>query len=106
MVGFVWAAWHIPLWFIKGTNQADMNFLHFAIFVMSLSFLLSIVYLARRSIFLCIILHAFANSFLMVFVPINKILPSVIILIFSILVYILFQTIEKIKTNSDYPVKN
>lgn len=39
LVGFVWALWHLPLMFLKGTPQHDMNFAAFSLFVIACSIL-------------------------------------------------------------------
>lgn len=64
IVSLVWGIWHIPLWFLKGVPQYGTNFLEFMLGTISLSFLLTIVYLATRSVFICILFHAFENAYL------------------------------------------
>lgn len=58
-----WAIWHLPLWFIKGTAQFGTSFGTFVLSVSVLSILLTILYIETKSIFICIIFHAFSNSF-------------------------------------------
>lgn len=95
IVGIIWAVWHLPLWFIQGSNQASWSFLYFSIIVMALSFLLSVIHSATKSIFLCITFHAFINSFWEVFVPNDKLLPACITLMFAIVIFITFEYIGK-----------
>lgn len=64
IVSVVWGIWHLPLWFIPGVPQYGTNFLEFMLATISLSFLLSIVYLATRSVFICILFHALENAYL------------------------------------------
>lgn len=64
IVSLVWGIWHIPLWFLRGVPQYDTNFPEFLMGTFSLSFLLTIVYMATRSVFLCILLHALENAYL------------------------------------------
>lgn len=66
--GFLWAAWHIPLFFIEGTYQANiltMNPLYMINFfagIMPLGFIITWVYVGnKRSIFACSIFHFIIN---------------------------------------------
>ncbi|WP_274366291.1 CPBP family intramembrane glutamic endopeptidase [Paenibacillus thermotolerans] len=62
VVSVFWAIWHIPLWFINGTVQTELNFWWFCASVLWMSVLLSVVYIATNSVFLCILMHALFNS--------------------------------------------
>lgn len=64
IVSLVWGIWHIPLWFLRGVPQYGTNFPEFMLGIISLSFLLTIVYLATRSVFICILFHALENAYL------------------------------------------
>lgn len=66
--GFLWAAWHIPLFFIDGTYQANilaMNplyMINFFVGMMPLGFIITWVYVKNnRSIFACSIFHFVIN---------------------------------------------
>lgn len=84
ITGTIWAVWHIPLWFIPGTHQqTDLNFLWFLINAAALSFLLAAIYNGTRSIFLCILFHAFTNAFWDIIPPSYEFLPIIIVLILS-----------------------
>lgn len=61
--GVIWAVWHLPLFFIKGTNQnVMMNFGLFILYVIGIAFLLAAVYRISKSVWLCILLHALINA--------------------------------------------
>ena len=85
-VGIIWAVWHLPLWFINGTNQQKMNFLWFCINTIMLSFFIGSVTYISQSIFMAIIAHASINAFWEVMAATDKILPSIILMIFVIIV--------------------
>ena len=85
-VGIIWAVWHLPLWFISGTNQQKMNFLWFCINTIMLSFFIGSVTYISQSIFMAIIAHASINAFWEVMAATDKILPSIILMIFVIIV--------------------
>jgi membrane protease YdiL (CAAX protease family) len=61
-VGLIWAAWHLPLFFIAGTSQYGMNFPVFAFAVIGGALLLAWLYDRTRSILLCMIYHASWNT--------------------------------------------
>jgi lactobin A/cerein 7B family class IIb bacteriocin len=44
VLGLIWACWHIPLWFIGGTEQAGQSFLQFVPSVLMLSVVLAWLY--------------------------------------------------------------
>ncbi|MGW8905347.1 CPBP family intramembrane glutamic endopeptidase, partial [Heyndrickxia sporothermodurans] len=62
VVTVFWLFWHVPLWFINGTVQFGSNLEIFMISLLTISLLLSAVYIKTRSIFLCVLLHALFNS--------------------------------------------
>jgi membrane protease YdiL (CAAX protease family) len=77
-----------------GTNQAKMNFITFFIASMALSLILAAIYNATGSIFLCIIMHAFTNSFWDVFGMHNKVISVIPGLIFCFVVFIITETLR------------
>lgn len=58
----VWALWHLPLFFIAGTNQSTWNFGAFAILAFGISFILSAIYKVSGSVLLCILFHTVWNA--------------------------------------------
>lgn len=85
-VGIIWAIWHLPLWFIDGTNQQNMNFMWFCINTIMLSFFIGSVTYVSKSIFMAILAHASINAFWEVMEATNEIIPSILLMIFVIIV--------------------
>ena len=81
VIGIIWSLWHIPLWFIKGTSQQNLDYLWFCIYALTLSFFIGSVRYISGSILLSILSHATVNAFWEVMTTTNKILPSLIILV-------------------------
>lgn len=92
-VGIIWAIWHLPLWFIDGTHQQTMNFMWFCINTIMLSFFIGSVTYISESIFMAIIAHASVNAFWEVMEPTNQILPSILLMIFVIIVTMIIDCI-------------
>ena len=63
LVGVVWALWHTPLYFIPGMPSYGGPFLAFAAWAMSLSFLLTWLWIGTRSVLLATVMHGSANLF-------------------------------------------
>lgn len=90
ITGSVWMLWHIPLWFVEGTSQQNMNFGLYAIYGLILSFWLAMIYKKTNSVFFCAIFHGFANLLLSFFViKINWILVVglIVSLVFTLWLY-------------------
>ena len=63
-IGLVWAVWHLPLYAMVDTTQADGNFAWFTLQAVALSILLTFVYNGTGdSLLLPVLLHAAVNSF-------------------------------------------
>ncbi len=62
LTGATWAIWHLPLFFMEGTNQFTWNFGVFSITVMGLSFILAAIYKMSGSLWLCILFHTVWNA--------------------------------------------
>lgn len=62
-VGLVWAAWHIPLFFLNGVGQYHANFLPFLVTIIAYSLVLTPLSLKSGSVIPCILFHALANAF-------------------------------------------
>ena len=62
VISVIWTLWHIPLWFIAGSAQADVNFGLFFIMCIGLSFAFTAVRRVSGSVFLCVLMHCAINS--------------------------------------------
>lgn len=64
--GFIWALWHIPLFFIPGTNHSDglINFWMFNIQIMSFRFFMGAIYKisGKGCVFMCVLFHTMFNA--------------------------------------------
>lgn len=66
IIGFFWASWHLPLFFIEGTSQSQKGFgiafWSWTLQLFFLSIIFTLVYnVTRRSILAAILLHLMAN---------------------------------------------
>lgn len=59
--GVLWAVWHIPLWFVRNASQSSMNFISFLCYCIMGAFVLAALYKLTKSVFACVLLHAWAN---------------------------------------------
>ncbi|MBF4994995.1 CPBP family intramembrane metalloprotease [Arthrobacter gandavensis] len=66
VVGILWLLWHVPLFFIPGTNHESgvIDFWLFAVQILAFRFLYGAVLLLspRNAVFLCILFHTMFNA--------------------------------------------
>ena len=93
--GFVWALWHLPLFWIKGTYHYGLRelgilyVLNFLIGVVPLGFLTTWVYVKNnRSMLACIVFHLFVNTMQekIAMTPQTKCVETIIIFVAAALV--------------------
>lgn len=90
LVSLIWGIWHLPLWFIAGTSQSQMNFGAFLIMTLGLSITLAVVRALYKSIFMCILFHCMINASLNVAAVSFEIKSNMIILVISIIIYLVY----------------
>ena len=62
IVGVIWSIWHLPLWFVVGSPQQNIEFIPFSLSCLASSFVLTSIYIKSQSIWLCILFHALDNA--------------------------------------------
>lgn len=87
ITGTVWGLWHIPLWFVEGSSQQNMEFPFFLVLGVILSFFLAALYKRTQCVFACNVFHGLINTLLSVFViklNLTLVLGLIIMLVYSI----------------------
>lgn len=64
----IWWLWHLPLFFIKGTANADMNYFLFGIMCLTLSYAFAAIRKMSKGVFPCILAHCLINGLSAIFV--------------------------------------
>lgn len=92
LTGCTWMAWHIPLWFVEGTSQQDMNFVLYCIYGIFLSFLLGTLFKKTKSVFFCVVFHGFSNLLISLFlIKINAILVVGLLALLGLSIWLYYQ---------------
>jgi membrane protease YdiL (CAAX protease family) len=105
-VGMLWALWHVPLFFIEGTDQYKANFIPFIIFVLSGSLTTTLIYLKSGSTIPCIIQHALTNTFLNIGFHYGKdqsgllMKFNMLLFLISLIIFIIVIKVHPIKKSS------
>jgi membrane protease YdiL (CAAX protease family) len=61
ILSIIWFLWHLPLFFIRGTNQYGCSLLIFYLGVLGNTFILTWIYNKTGSLLVCITFHASSN---------------------------------------------
>lgn len=90
----IWGLWHVPLFFMVGTSQQNMNFGAFFVLLISFSFSLAVIRKLTNSVWLCVLFHAALNAASTVFAVELKFMNTVI---FSLSMVLISLSLMKIK---------
>lgn len=107
--GIIWIFWHIPLFFIAGTNHGDglINFWMFHVQLMAFRFFNGAIYKisGKGCIFMCVVFHTLFNAASPVFGTgtmtwAGTITANAVIILISIITVHLYENKQKIEIHS------
>jgi membrane protease YdiL (CAAX protease family) len=92
ILGIIWTFWHLPLFFIPGTIQSQINFFCYMLLLIGYSYFFSwIISLSKNKLFSGLIAHGTVNAFFELFPPVvneaNN--PQIRLWILSILTFVI-----------------
>lgn len=109
--GFIWTLWHIPLFFIPGTNHGEgyINFWMFTIQLISFRFFHGAIYriAGKGRVFMSILFHTMFNAVSPIFGNMTMTWPGTIaanavLILFSIIIVFLYDKKEANPMNKKY----
>ena len=98
--GIIWIFWHIPLFFISGTNHGDgfINFWMFAVQLMAFRFFNGAIYKisGKGCVFMCVLFHTMFNAVSPIFGTmtmtwIGTVVANSMIIIVSIITVVMYK---------------
>ena len=96
----IWWLWHLPLFFIKGTANINMNYFLFGIMCLTLSYAFATIRKVSKGIFPCVLAHCLINGLSATFLFELSWISCIITLIITIVVSTLILNKEYIKNYS------
>ncbi len=103
ILGTIWGAWHIPLFYISGTGQVFMPLGLFILLANTFSILTTWFFLkTNRNLFSSLLLHTSVNTSLSVFPPIEKVVGgnqqafTYLFIIYTIVILIIIMIDRKL----------
>ena len=97
ILGFIWAFWHLPLWFISSGYSGWMLIQYivvFIIFAISFTILMGWVQQKCRNLFLAFWMH-FLFNFLLTTLTVDLLVPFTIMSIFYVVVAVIIVAVSK-----------
>ena len=91
----IWWLWHLPIFFIKGTANANMNYFLFGIMCLTFSYSLATIRKISKGVFPCILTHCLINGISSVCVFNYSGLSCIVTLIVTMLVSGLILKVNK-----------
>ena len=98
----IWWIWHLPIFFINGTANSNMNYFLFGIMCLTLSYALATIRKISKGTFPCILTHCLINGVSGVIVFQFSALSCVVTLIVTIIVSLAILALEKSGSKSKY----
>ena len=103
VIAVIWVLWHVPLWFMVGSTQSEVNFWLFLIGCTGLSFALTAVRRITGSVFLCVLIHCATNALQGTWPKKDDLLTNLSSTVAFILISVIFVLWDK-KSNSKHPL--
>ena len=90
----IWWIWHLPIFFIKGTANANVNYFHFGVMCLAWSYALATIRKVSKGVFPCILTHSLINGLFAVFVFNYSLISCCISLAITMIVSIIVLNIN------------
>jgi len=104
VIAVIWTLWHVPLWFMVGSTQSEVNFWLFLIGCTGLSFALTAVRRITGSVILCVLIHCATNALQGTWPKKDDLMTNLSSALVFILFSIIFVIWDKKSRNSEHPV--